>query len=385
MIKYILLSGIYRFFCGAIILAINWNLAIGDNSNFISLAIAVLFSFIPAIFVPVLFRQLFNRYQGPFLTSVSLIGVVISCILLSSFYTSNTLLIIINFLIWIFFFMMETTWETWFVDLSKNYSEKAVSKYSSISMTVNQVALMSGPLAAPFIIDNLSYELFFYLMALTFFSVSVMSYFQKVPNNGNKVTNIEGDTKKINLYLFFSLVLVWPTLGSINFMLPVYVTINNGNMLNVGILDACISIGMALIGIVFSTLKVNDLRIRTVLSFTSILAGFTTWWFSGYSIVGNAIGILLLGFGFGGLRIMIRYVLARNYTPQDVAKLVSRANALSLPVLGIVLASVMISIRHTWTAPFILSIIMCMFLTLGLMFEQKRKEQNQYQESNLAK
>jgi len=279
---------------------------------------------------------------------------------------------------------METTWESWFVDLSKNYSEKEVSKYSAVSMTVNQVALMSGPLAAPLIIDVLSYELFFYLMALTFFIVSVMSFLQKVPNNENKITNIEGSAKKINLYLFFSLVLIWPILGSINFMLPVYVTINNGNMLNVGILDACISIGMALIGIVFSTLKVNDLRIRMILSFTSILAGLTTWSLGGYSIITNSIGILLLGFGFGGLRIMIRYVLARNYSPQDVAKLVSRANALSLPVLGLVFASVMPAIRYTWAVPFILSIIMCMFLTVGLIMEQKRKGQDQLNESNLA-
>ena len=121
----------------------------------------------------ILFKKLFNKYQGPFLTSLALIGVVISSVLLSVFYASNTILVAINFLIWIFFFVMETTWETWFAGLSKSYNKQEVSKYSSISMTINQVALMSGPLAAPLLIDNISYEVFFYLMAFTFFIISI--------------------------------------------------------------------------------------------------------------------------------------------------------------------------------------------------------------------
>lgn len=370
MFKYIVLSGVYRFFCGAIILAINWNLATRDEDSFFSLAIAVLISFIPAMFVPILFKKLFNKYQGPFLTSLALIGVVVSSVLLSVFYASNTILVIINFLIWIFFFVMETTWETWFAGLSKSYNKQDVSKYSSISMTINQVALMSGPLAAPFLIDNLSYEVFFYLMAFTFFIISIFSFLQRVPVIEGNVTKKETHApKKLNLYLFFSLALIWPILGSINFMLPVYVTINRGEMINVGILDASISIGMALIGIVFSSLKVATLRVRILMTFIPITVGFVVWFISGYSIIFNSIAILLLGFGFGGLRIMIRYLLARNYSTEEVATLVSRANALSLPILGIVLSIIMFAIEYTWIAPFFLTIIMSLLFVISLRYE----------------
>ncbi|SDK00361.1 MFS transporter [Sediminibacillus albus] len=385
MFKYILLSGVYRFFCGAIILAINWNLATSDNDNFFSLAIAVLISFIPAMFVPVLFSKLFNKYHGPFLTSLALIGVVVSSALLSALYTSNTMLVVINFLIWIFFFVMETTWETWFAGLSKSYNKQDVSKYSSISMTINQVALMSGPIAAPIIIDNFSYEAFFYLMAVTFFAISLFSFFQKVPKVETSISREEVRTsKKTNLYLFFSLALIWPILGSVNFMLPVYVTVNRGEMINVGILDASISIGMALIGIVFSLLKVTTLRIRVMMAFSSIIAGFVIWWISGYSIIFNSVAILLLGFGFGSLRIMIRYLLARNYSTEEVATLVSRANALSLPILGIILSVIMFSIEYTWIAPFFLTIIMSILLAISLRHEKTDDKDNKSQESLLA-
>ncbi|MFS0752840.1 MULTISPECIES: MFS transporter [Oceanobacillus] len=381
MFKYILLSGVYRFFCGAIILAINWNLATRDEESFFSLAIAVLISFIPAMFVPILFKKLFNKYQGPFLTSLALIGVVISSVLLSVFYASNTILVAINFLIWIFFFVMETTWETWFAGLSKSYNKQEVSKYSSISMTINQVALMSGPLAAPLLIDNISYEVFFYLMAFTFFIISIFSFLQRVPVIEENVTKEDTRApKKLNLYLFFSLALIWPILGSINFMLPVYVTINSGEMINVGILDASISIGMALIGIVFSSLKVATLRVRVFMTFIPITVGFVVWFSSGYSIIFNSIAILLLGFGFGGLRIIIRYLLARNYSTEEVATLVSRANALSLPILGIVLTIIMFAIEYTWIAPFILTITMSLLLVISLRFEKTDNQNNNSKE-----
>ncbi|XVL34098.1 hypothetical protein AAA447_01735 [Staphylococcus equorum] len=51
-----------------------------------------------------------------------------------------------NFALWIVFFLLETSLELWFSELVENKNEEFINKYSSLSMTVNQVALMIGPL-----------------------------------------------------------------------------------------------------------------------------------------------------------------------------------------------------------------------------------------------
>lgn len=61
-------------------------------------------------------------------------------------YQNTLLLILLNFVLWIVFFLLETSLELWFSELVANENEEFINKYSSLSMTVNQVALMIGPL-----------------------------------------------------------------------------------------------------------------------------------------------------------------------------------------------------------------------------------------------
>ena len=56
MITYIILSALYRLACGALILAINWLLVL-DKDSFESLAILNAFTFLPAILVPLIYKD----------------------------------------------------------------------------------------------------------------------------------------------------------------------------------------------------------------------------------------------------------------------------------------------------------------------------------------
>lgn len=366
MYLYIFLSGCYRFFCGAVLLAISWGLAKNSNDNFSSLAIATVTSYLPAIFIPVFGRRVLNIYSGSRITVAGLMGVVLCCLLLAAFYESSYSVLFINLLIWVFFFLLESSWEMWFAGLAKIHSEEMVSKFSSYSMTTNQVALMMGPICAPFIIQLLGYGMFYVAVSVLFATIGVAAFFIQSDIAGTMAVN---GGKKLNRgfnpLLFLALAFVWPVLGSFNFMLPVQVILHHGKMMDVGILDACMGVGMAIVGAIFSMIKTVSDHHKITLSSLCILMGVVIWW-TGLGLVGHSIAITLLGFGFGGLRILIRSVLANNYTSGEVGTLVSRANAFALPVLACTLVLVRINISLTWLAPFFLSLLMSVSLYFSM-------------------
>nr|WP_088326118.1 MFS transporter [Bacillus cereus] len=371
MYLYVILSGLYRFICGALLLAINWKLASDGNDNFGSLAMATIVSFVPAIFVPIFAKKALNKHAGSKITGVGLIGVVLCCLLLSNYYQINSSVVMINFVAWIFFFLLESSWEMWFANLAKKYSELQVTRFSSISMTVNQVALMIGPICAPFVINKLGYSNFYVVVSIIFFVFGVIAFLQKgTVEEVAKTNNVK--LKTFNPLLFLSLALIWPVLGGINFMLPVQVSIQNGKMMDVGILDAFISVGMVLIGIFLSTIKIASDMYKIILSCISIVIGLLIWNFIDLGIIGFGIALAFLGFGFGGLRIITRSVMANNYTSAEVGTMVSRANACALPILACVLFISRINISYTWLSPFILAFLMAAFLLFGIKYEQNK-------------
>ncbi|HFK1428869.1 MFS transporter [Bacillus paranthracis] len=371
MYLYVILSGLYRFICGALLLAINWKLASDGNDNFGSLAMATIVSFVPAIFVPIFAKKALNKHAGSKITGVGLIGVVLCCLLLSNYYQINSSVVMINFVAWIFFFLLESSWEMWFANLAKKYSELQVTRFSSISMTVNQVALMIGPICAPFVINKLGYSNFYVVVSIIFFVFGVIAFLQKgTVEEIAKTDNVK--LKTFNPLLFLSLALIWPVLGGINFMLPVQVSIQNGKMMDVGILDAFISVGMVLIGIFLSTIKIASDMYKIILSCISIVIGLLIWNFIDLGIIGFGIALAFLGFGFGGLRIITRSVMANNYTSAEVGTMVSRANACALPILACVLFISRINISYTWLSPFILAFLMAAFLLFGIKYEQNK-------------
>ncbi len=69
MNNYLIVTALYRFICGGLILLINWELASPESTK--DLAIATVLSFVPAIFTPFLIKLLFKNYTGSKLTKLS--------------------------------------------------------------------------------------------------------------------------------------------------------------------------------------------------------------------------------------------------------------------------------------------------------------------------
>lgn len=87
-------------------------------------------------------------------------------IITSFVYENSKLLILCNFILWTIFFLLETSFELWFSELVESQSEDFINKYSSLSMTVNQVALMVGPLFITFIVKYINLKKIFIIYSL---------------------------------------------------------------------------------------------------------------------------------------------------------------------------------------------------------------------------
>ncbi|POB11763.1 hypothetical protein [Sulfobacillus sp. hq2] len=359
MYLYLALSGIYRFLSGAVLLSVNWGLSSSASDHYRALALASVLSFVPAIFVPMMTRNVLKKYDGSRISAVGLVGVVASCVALFWVHSDETLVVAVNFIIWTFFFILETSWEMWFAGIAKGYANDLIPKFSSYSVTINQVALMVGPICAPFIIHALGYRSFYLVVAAGFSALTLVVIGRPIAESPG--TPLKAPASRGGGFLFLALALIWPTLGSFNFMLPVQVRLHQGSMLDVALLDAALSIGMALSGFVFSLWSRAISFLAIAFIGVSIVLSFLLWYITA-QIDERLFGLLLLGFGFGGLRILARAILAHRYGTANVGVMVSRANSLALPILIGTLALARIHIADTWMPPFILALLMALSL-----------------------
>ncbi|MFG0935264.1 hypothetical protein ACF91D_31950, partial [Staphylococcus sp. 231237_7MaSpsaltlick] len=112
MTNYLTITALYRFICGGLILIINWELANPESTS--ELAIATILSFVPAIFTPFLIKLFFKNYSGAGLTKLSFLILFYIVIVITVCYQNALQLIILNFTLWIVFFLLETSLELWF-------------------------------------------------------------------------------------------------------------------------------------------------------------------------------------------------------------------------------------------------------------------------------
>ncbi|WP_436945775.1 hypothetical protein [Staphylococcus xylosus] len=119
-------------------------------------------------------------------------------------------------------------------------------------MTINQVVLMIGPVFTSVIIKFIALRWIFLMYALTYlllyFAIRKQNKGNHLLSNGNEFHNKE--TVKFTHY--FISILMWPILGTINFMLPIFTTFKNGEVHEVALLDCALGLGMALIGMILS-------------------------------------------------------------------------------------------------------------------------------------
>ncbi len=112
------------------------------------------------------------------------------------------------------------------------------------------------------------------------------------------------ETVKIVHYLIG--MLMWPILGTINFMLPTFTAYKNREIHEVALLDSALGVGMALICILLSKyMSYKWMNIFLIISISiSVL-----WYYYEDTIIIKLLLMLCFGLSFGGARIIFRKII----------------------------------------------------------------------------
>ncbi|EFL33974.1 conserved hypothetical protein [Streptomyces viridochromogenes DSM 40736] len=361
MKRYTLCSGFYRFFNGVVLLLLNWHIASAQGGGYDALAISTTLSFVPAVFVPPLIR--FTPVTGGArTTAVGLAGVCLTLLAIAACYSQVQAVVALNFVLWIFFFYLESTWEVWFNDEAAGLDGVALRKQSSLTMTVNQVALMVGPLFTPLFTRVLPAAWVLVVCAGLFAVVAVFSLGSRhAPAATEEAAGQAGPDTTGNLgarYLL-AFLLVWPILGTFNLMLPLQALAHGKSMLTVGILDMLLGIGMAVAGTFLHRLT-KSVALRWILTGAAAAVALAMAVWIAVPVFGapQMVAIFALGCAFGSLRVILRSEAASHFTPRQVGAIVANANACSLLLLAAVLAGGRLFSEQIWLAPFVLTLLL---------------------------
>lgn len=358
MNRYLLITALYRFICGGLILIINWELA--DPKSATDLAIATVLSFVPAIFTPIIINTIFKNASGSSLTKYAILLIFVLVFVMSFLYNETPLLILCNFILWIIFFVLETSFEFWFSELVEGKDETFINKYSSLSMTVNQVALMIGPLFITLLTGFLELHIIFVIYSMMYLLIFFMTKAVKNSKVNEETQAVKSESVKMIHYVIS--MLMWPILGTINFMLPIYTSYQHRKIYEVAFLDSMLGIGMAVIGILLS--KFLAQKWSLVFLVTSVMIPVIWYMLEDFVIV-RLILMLLFGIAFGGARILFRKIIVVEYASHTVKKIYSIGNAIGLPVLAISIYLGIIDLGYVWLAPFLLLIILLALLNMN--------------------
>ncbi|WP_037585865.1 MFS transporter [Stenoxybacter acetivorans] len=377
MYLYILTSALYRLSCGALIIAVNWLMVI-SSSSLGWLATTVALTFIPAMVVPLIWRGSNGNLSGKTLTQYSLLAAaVISVIMFMT--DSQYFLLGLNTVIWFFFFVMESSWESWFASECKNLNDKEIERFSSITMTANQAALMIGPVVVAYIFENQpEYVILSCAVLYLFCFIALWFAGSDKPVLSNHSTGEAEPSDKLQ-HLKISgveaaLLLIWPTLAMFNFMLPAQVVAAHGSMTQVGLLDALMGVGMIVSGFVVAHAGLNRIIVKYQLTSVLIIIAMLLWGLGG-NIVCWLLAVFLLGVSFNSQRIIVRGELAKKYHPNLVGKIVSGANAFSFILISFSLMVFHGKINVNWIIPFVFSLLM------GVIIPLKGKSENSAERS----
>ncbi|MEW1616423.1 MULTISPECIES: hypothetical protein [unclassified Streptomyces] len=361
MKQYTLYSGLYRFFNGVVLLLLNWHIASADGGGYGALAVSTTLSFVPAVFVPLLIRFC-PIAGGARMTAAGLAGVSLTLLLIAAGYSDVHLVIALNFVLWVFFFFLESSWEVWFNEEASGLDGVVLRQQSSLTMTVNQVALMVGPLFAPLLTQVMRAEWVLAACAALFAAVAILSLgshrAEAAADPAEQETGPTGTGSPRTLYLL-AFVLVWPVLGTFNFMLPLQVLANDGSMFTVGVLDMLLGIGMAVAGALLHRFtKSRDVRWLLAGAAVAVIAAVVLWSLAPTFGTPQMAAVFALGCAFGAVRVLLRAEAASHFSPRQVGALVANANACSLILLAAVLAGGQYFSSEIWLAPFALTLLL---------------------------
>ncbi|RIN28314.1 hypothetical protein BU068_13145, partial [Staphylococcus succinus] len=183
-------------------------------------------------------------------------------------------------------------------------------------------------------------------------------------NKGNKLLS-KGDEvhnkESVKFTHYFISMLMWPILGTINFMLPTFTSFKSGEVHEVALLDCALGLGMALIGMILSKFLSNNwLHLLFIVSISITVL----WYLAEDAFVVKLLLMLLFGFTFGGARIIFRKTIVTAYSSHTVKHIYSLGNALGLPVLALCIYLSILNLNFVWLPSFILLIVLMLLLKI---------------------
>ncbi|AMO76029.1 MFS transporter [Pseudomonas citronellolis] len=352
---FLLCSTLYRLASGALLVSLTWNILHQHSVSYLPLAVAIFCSFIPAFVTPALVRRLSLRMNGRqmsarFLGGLAVLGVIAG---LSRYQTIALLLT--NLIVWLLFLLLEASLDMWFTQVLRGLPEALVQRVSGATTASSQAALMIGPLLAAVLTPLLGNLGFAVLLAAIFLLVAAICYQAGGGADAPPAKVRQASTPALPLSLFIPLLLVWPTLGAFNFMLPVFVTQQGWDLFQLGVLDAAFGLGMALVGLLIIT-GASGPRLFAFLALLLLLsaASALAWLILPSQLAAKSLCLVVLGVAFGGARVHIRAAIAHRLEEAEVGQAVSRANALATPALLLILLAQFNALWLAWALPFAL-------------------------------
>lgn len=166
----------------------------------------------------------------------------------------------------------------------------------------------------------------------------------------------------VKLIHYFMSMLMWPILGTINFMLPTLTTYKGGEVHEVALLDSVLGIGMAIIGVLFSKFILSKwMHLLFILSIVITIS----WYVLEDILLFKLVLMLLFGLTFGGARIIFRKMIVTAYASHTVKHIYSLGNALGLPILALCIYLSILNLNFVWLPSFILLIVLLFLLKIG--------------------
>ncbi|RLU96798.1 hypothetical protein CTZ27_17530 [Streptomyces griseocarneus] len=358
MIRYTIVSTLYRFFAGTFLVVINWQIATAEVGGYWRLAVSTLLSYVPALAVPLVTRRI--TMSGQRLTVLSLLYVAMVSLVVSFLMENATVLVVANFFMWIGFFSLEASWESWF---NEEKRRQDVSWASSVTMSGNQAALMIGPLLAPAIIGVVGTRGIVRTLTAGFVLVAALSWAGAraavVADTDDEAESGPPAKPAAPLRLIATFALVWPVLGAFNLMLPLQVSDRGAGLVAVGIVDACLGIGVIVAGVMSARAKLSSAMLSTLVIACTLVGG-VLWALptGGAAVVTMGLSTFALGVGFGALRIALREYTATHYDSAVTSQAVALGNAAAIPILTVVFLVSGAAQPLVWVAPFLLVAVM---------------------------
>lgn len=374
--NFLLATFVYRFANGMLFLAVAWNLVTSSSNGAVPLAISAITGFLPALLIAPFAKRLLALGNSRGLVLQGIGGLLLAALALSVAVGYPLAMLVVNFFVLLVFFLLEGAWDALLATVAHRLPPEQAEKLNSRQSGATQAGLMLGGLPIGLLVQWGGAPLPFlvaaalYVLAIGIFLLPGLRALTRREASAT-VQQAARDASEAQLppvgwATLFTLALVWPCLTLVNMVMPLVVYAQAKGVEQAAVLDACIGLGMAFIGITHERLHQlpESLKQRfTLLGALLIPLPFLAILLTEYSLVLLAGAFFLCGVGFGMFRIGIRKHLIDSQPAHRVGQIVTVCNGWGFPVLTVAA----LAYAYTWTlGPVVPLIAFSVFALVGL-------------------